>query len=124
MGLSLTYAVQPEPGGLAQAYHIGADFVGTNPSTLILGDNIFYGHGLTELLDSAAARESGALVLAFVTLPFNCEGNRRQSQAQQALVVARFNPDVPGGLHLHELGGPPRAPDWRRLTWYSTRWRA
>ena len=65
MGLSLTYAVQPEPGGLAQAYHIGADFVGTNPSTLILGDNIFYGHGLTELLDSAAARESGATVFGY-----------------------------------------------------------
>jgi glucose-1-phosphate thymidylyltransferase len=65
MGLSLTYAVQPEPGGLAQAYHIGADFVGTNPSTLILGDNIFYGHGLTELLDNAAARETGATVFGY-----------------------------------------------------------
>ena len=65
MGLSLTYAVQPEPGGLAQAYHIGADFVGTNPSTLILGDNIFYGHGLTELLRSASARENGATVFGY-----------------------------------------------------------
>ncbi len=65
MGLSLTYAVQPDPGGLAQAYHIGADFVGTNPSTLILGDNIFYGHGLTELLDNAAGRESGATVFGY-----------------------------------------------------------
>tara|TARA_B110001454_G_scaffold218109_1_gene245152 strand:+ start:910 stop:1794 length:885 start_codon:yes stop_codon:yes gene_type:complete len=65
MGLELTYAVQPEPGGLAQAYHIGADFVGTNPSTLILGDNIFYGHGLTELLDNASARESGATVFGY-----------------------------------------------------------
>lgn len=65
MGLSLTYAVQPEPGGLAQAYHIGKDFVGTDPSTLILGDNIFYGHGLTQLLDNAAARESGATVFGY-----------------------------------------------------------
>lgn len=65
MGLALTYAVQPEPGGLAQAYHIGADFVGTNPSTLILGDNIFYGHGLTELLDNASVRESGATVFGY-----------------------------------------------------------
>lgn len=65
MGLALTYAVQPEPGGLAQAYHIGAEFVGTDPSTLILGDNIFYGHGLTELLDNAAARESGATVFGY-----------------------------------------------------------
>jgi glucose-1-phosphate thymidylyltransferase len=65
MGLSLTYAVQPDPGGLAQAYHISAAFVGTNPSTLILGDNIFYGHGLTELLDNAAGRESGATVFGY-----------------------------------------------------------
>ncbi len=57
MGLDIRYAVQPEPAGLAQAYHIGADFVGTDPSTLILGDNIFYGHGLTELLQSASTRE-------------------------------------------------------------------
>jgi glucose-1-phosphate thymidylyltransferase len=65
MGLDIRYAVQPEPAGLAQAYHIGADFVGTDPSTLILGDNIFYGHGLTELLQSASARESGATVFGY-----------------------------------------------------------
>ncbi len=65
LGLSITYAVQPDPGGLAQAYHIGADFVGTNPSTLILGDNIFYGHGLTELLVNASARETGATVFGY-----------------------------------------------------------
>jgi glucose-1-phosphate thymidylyltransferase len=65
LGLTLTYAVQPEPGGLAQAYHIGADFVGTAPSTLILGDNIFYGHGLTDLLRTAAAREDGATVFGY-----------------------------------------------------------
>ncbi|MBO9581955.1 MAG: glucose-1-phosphate thymidylyltransferase RfbA [Sphingobium sp.] len=65
LGISLSYAVQPHPGGLAQAYHIGADFVGTNPSTLILGDNIFYGHGLTELLRSASARGNGATVFGY-----------------------------------------------------------
>jgi glucose-1-phosphate thymidylyltransferase len=65
LGLTLTYAVQPEPGGLAQAYHIGAEFVGTAPSTLILGDNIFYGHGLTDLLRTAAAREDGATVFGY-----------------------------------------------------------
>jgi len=65
MGLSLTYAVQPHPGGLAQAYHIGADFVGSDPSTLILGDNIFYGHGLSELLANAAARQDGATVFGY-----------------------------------------------------------
>jgi len=65
MGLSITYAVQPKPEGLAQAYHIGADFVGSDPSTLILGDNIFYGHGLSQLLDSAAQRENGATVFGY-----------------------------------------------------------
>jgi len=65
LGLSIHYAVQPHPGGLAQAYHIGADFVGTNPSTLILGDNIFYGHGLTELLQSASERATGATVFGY-----------------------------------------------------------
>ena len=64
-GMRLSYAVQPEPGGLAQAYRIGADFVGTDPSALILGDNIFYGHGLTELLARAAARATGATVFGY-----------------------------------------------------------
>jgi glucose-1-phosphate thymidylyltransferase len=65
LGLTLEYAVQPEPAGLAQAYHIGADFVGSNPSTLILGDNIFYGHGLTALLRAAATRDEGATVFGY-----------------------------------------------------------
>ncbi len=64
-GLSLTYAVQPEPKGLAQAYHIGAEFVGDGPSALILGDNIFYGHGLPDLLHRADAREDGATVFGY-----------------------------------------------------------
>jgi glucose-1-phosphate thymidylyltransferase len=64
-GMQIDYAVQPEPRGLAQAYHIGADFVGDRPSTLILGDNIFYGHGLPELLDSACDRGDGATVFGY-----------------------------------------------------------
>jgi len=64
-GIELQYAVQPEPAGLAQAFHIGADFVGSRPSALILGDNIFYGHGLPQLLGSADARESGATVFGY-----------------------------------------------------------
>jgi glucose-1-phosphate thymidylyltransferase len=64
-GVELSYAVQPRPEGLAQAFHIGADFVRARPSALILGDNIFYGHGLPNLLQSATARDSGATVFAY-----------------------------------------------------------
>lgn len=64
-GLSLSYAVQPSPDGLAQAYVIGADFVAGGPSALVLGDNIFFGHGLGELLGAAGARPSGATVFAY-----------------------------------------------------------
>ena len=64
-GVSLSYAVQPKPEGLAQAFHIGADFVKGGPSALILGDNIFYGHGLPDLLRNANARPSGATVFAY-----------------------------------------------------------
>ena len=64
-GLHLQYAVQPEPKGLAQAYQIGAKFVDGGPSALILGDNIFYGHGLPDLLRHADAREDGATVFGY-----------------------------------------------------------
>ena len=64
-GMDIQYAVQPSPDGLAQAYIIGADFVGGQPSALILGDNIYHGHGLTDLLASATARTQGATVFAY-----------------------------------------------------------
>jgi glucose-1-phosphate thymidylyltransferase len=64
-GMSIEYAVQPRPEGLAQAYHIGAEFVGDKPSALILGDNIYYGHGLPELLARADARDKGATVFGY-----------------------------------------------------------
>ncbi len=64
-GVALTYAVQPRPEGLAQAFHIGADFIGSSPSALVLGDNIFYGHGLPQLLQNANSRASGASVFAY-----------------------------------------------------------
>ena len=64
-GMSFEYATQPKPEGLAQAYVIGADFVAGQQSVLILGDNIFYGHGLPELLANASARTTGASVFAY-----------------------------------------------------------
>lgn len=64
-GIQITYAVQPSPDGLAQAFTIGRDFINGQPSCLVLGDNIFYGVGLTERLRRAAAREDGATIFGY-----------------------------------------------------------
>lgn len=63
--MEIQYAVQPSPDGLAQAYVIGAEFVGNRPSALVLGDNIYYGHGITDLFTSAMSRPDGATVFAY-----------------------------------------------------------
>jgi glucose-1-phosphate thymidylyltransferase len=64
-GINLQYALQPSPDGLAQAFIIGKEFVGNNPSALVLGDNIFYGHHLDQQLEQAMKRENGATVFAY-----------------------------------------------------------
>jgi glucose-1-phosphate thymidylyltransferase len=64
-GINIQYAVQPSPDGLAQAFLIGRDFIGGKPSCLVLGDNIFYGHGLTERLKRASVRDDGATVFGY-----------------------------------------------------------
>lgn len=64
-GLSLSYVVQPRPEGLAQAYILGADFVGSEPSALVLGDNIYFGNGLTVSLSRAAHRKIGATIFGY-----------------------------------------------------------
>ncbi len=64
-GLNLQYAVQPSPDGLAQAFIIGREFIGCDPSALVLGDNIFYGHSFQNQLDNADSRQSGATVFAY-----------------------------------------------------------
>ena len=64
-GMDIRYAVQPSPDGLAQAYLIGRDFVDGKPSCLVLGDNIFHGHGFTEILKRADARQDGATVFGY-----------------------------------------------------------
>lgn len=65
LGIAIRHAVQPHPGGIAQAYHVGADFVGEAPSALVLGDNIFHGAGLPALLAKADARSEGATVFGY-----------------------------------------------------------
>ncbi len=64
-GISLSYAVQPRPEGLAQAFVIGREFVSDSPSALVLGDNLFYGHGLPELMTQASEREQGATIFGY-----------------------------------------------------------
>src|SRR4051794_34073358 len=65
-GMRLSFAVQPKPEGLAQAFVIGRDFVGDSTVALVLGDNIFYGHGLSEVVQRAATLREGATVFAYV----------------------------------------------------------
>ncbi len=65
LGISLSYAVQPSPDGLAQAFIIGEEFIGNDNVALILGDNLFYGHGLTQLLQNAVNRKTGATVFGY-----------------------------------------------------------
>jgi glucose-1-phosphate thymidylyltransferase len=81
-GLDIHYAIQPDPGGLAQAFIIGREFVGNNPCSLILGDNIFYGRGLSDILQNINTSNDGATVFAyqvskpqdFGVVEFNAEG--------------------------------------------------
>ena len=65
LGIELSYAVQEKPEGLAQAFIIGADFIGDSPAALVLGDNLFFGHGLAEQLQRAADNNSGATIFAY-----------------------------------------------------------
>lgn len=80
-GLNLQYAVQPSPDGLAQAFIIGAAFIGNSPSALVLGDNIFYGHDFHQLLGNAMGRSNGASVFAY------------HVNDPERYGVAEFNPD-------------------------------
>ncbi|MEM6907559.1 MAG: glucose-1-phosphate thymidylyltransferase RfbA [Pseudomonadota bacterium] len=116
LGVALSYAQQPRPEGLAQAFHIGADFVRGHPSALILGDNIFYGHGLPELLKSANERTNEASVFAYrVTNPeafgvveFDPEG--RAISIEEKPVAPKSNYAVTG-LYFYDESVVERARD-------------
>ncbi len=93
-GMSFEYAIQPSPDGLAQAYIIGADFVAGQNSALILGDNIYYGHGLPELLSSAGARKTGASVFAYHVTDPERYGVVAFDQAMKAVSIEE-KPETP-----------------------------
>jgi len=101
-GLNLSYAVQPSPDGLAQAFIIGRDFVGQQPSALILGDNLYYGHELDAKLNAANRRDSGATVFAYhVTDPERYgvvafDENRRASSIEEKPAQPKSNYAVTG----------------------------
>ncbi len=101
-GLSLTYAEQPKPEGLAQAFLIGEDFIGDDPSCLILGDNIFYGHGFSGMLGNADARPDGATVFAYPVLDperygvVEFDGKGRALSLEEKPAHPKSNYAVPG----------------------------
>jgi glucose-1-phosphate thymidylyltransferase len=87
-GIHLSYAVQPKPEGLAQAFLIGADFIGNDRVALVLGDNVFFGHGLPEILQRAAARTAGATVFAYQVRDPERYGVVTIDSAGRALAIA------------------------------------
>jgi glucose-1-phosphate thymidylyltransferase len=113
-GLELEYAVQPHPGGLAQAFIIGRAFLGTSPSVLILGDNVFYGHDLPGLLGAADRRPSGATVFAYHVqdperygvVAFDAEGRATSIEEKPATPRSSF---AVTGLYFYDGRAPEMA---------------
>jgi glucose-1-phosphate thymidylyltransferase len=86
-GMNITYAVQPSPDGLAQAFIIGKNFVGHGPSALVLGDNIFYGHDLVKILNSANDKTTGASVFAYHVMDPERYGVVEFNESNQAISI-------------------------------------
>ena len=95
-GMRFEYIVQPKPEGLAQAFILGSEFLGGGPGALVLGDNLFYGHGLTELVQRAVTREKGATIFAY------------QVEDPQNYGVVDFDGDG-RAIHLEEKPKSPRS---------------
>ena len=106
-GLKLSYAVQPNPGGIAQAFQVGREFIGKERVALCLGDNIFYGHDLSQLLQDAAARPSGATVFAYPVndperygvIEFDDEGRALSIEEKPAQPKSRY---AVAGLYFYD----------------------
>lgn len=113
-GLSLTFIAQPSPDGLAQAYLLAEDFLAGEPSALVLGDNIFFGHGLLELLASANARETGGTVFGYRVadperygvVDFDAEGRARSIVEKPEKPASNF---AVTGLYFLDGDAPARA---------------
>ena len=111
LGLEISYAEQPKPGGLAQAYIIGADFLGNNPSCLVLGDNLFYGHDFSMTLKAANERATGATIFgyyvaepqAYGVVEFDAEGLAISLEEKPA--APKSNYAVPG-LYFYDHRAP------------------
>ncbi len=114
-GLNLSYAVQPSPDGLAQAFILGAEFIGNNPSALVLGDNIFYGHQLSDSLQRAFALKRGARVFAYPVrdperygvVSFDSEGRAETLEEKPVNPRSRY---AVTGLYFYD----ERAPEYAR----------
>ncbi|WP_299146568.1 glucose-1-phosphate thymidylyltransferase RfbA [uncultured Tateyamaria sp.] len=113
-GVSLTYIVQPSPDGLAQAYLLAEEFLDGAPSAMVLGDNIFFGHGLPDLLAEADAQETGGTVFGYRVadperygvVDFDAEGNARQIIEKPAVPPSNY---AVTGLYFLDGDAPERA---------------
>jgi glucose-1-phosphate thymidylyltransferase len=113
-GISLTYVIQPSPDGLAQAFILAEDFLDGAPSALVLGDNIFYGHGLPEMLEAADIKETGGTVFGYRVADPERYGVVSFDEAGQAIQIIEKPENPPSnyavtGLYFLDSTAPERA---------------